>query len=358
MDAMTFIVSKSSQRRIHETVTRKPKKEYRDNLKKSEIILYEFGEYQSKIEVLVENETVWLSQEQMINLFDRTKQNISLHINNCFRENELDRKSTVKEYLTVRQEGNRDVKRTIKLYNLDVIISVGYRIKSQRGTQFRIWATQVLKQHITKGFTVNERRLQELRKSVQLIQSISDSTELATNESREIIKVLSEYTLGLEILDGYDHQRLEVEQINPNSTYRIEYNDAIQAINQLKLKFGGSSLFGQQKDASFKSSISTIDQTFDGNELYPSVEEKAANLLYLVVKNHSFTDGNKRIAAWLFVWYLDKNNHLRSPNGQKKIANNALAALTLMIALSKPEEKDLMIKIIMKSINAQNDASS
>ena len=324
-------------------------------MKEAEILLYELGEKQSKIDVLLENETVWLSQSQMIELFDRTKQNISLHINNCFKEGELDPNSTVKEYLIVQQEGTREVKRMVKLYNLDVIISIGYRVKSKRGTEFRMWATNVLRRHIFEGYTVNQRRLAELKQSINLIQSTSNETELSINESKEIIKVLTDYALGLDILDGYDHQNLRIGEINSNTLYRINYKDAHMAIDQLRANFGGGDLFGNEKDDSFKSSISTIDQTFDRKELYPSIEEKAANLLYFVVKNHSFTDGNKRIGAWLFVWYLNKNKHLYTNSGQKKIANNALATLTLMIALSKPDEKDLMIKVIVNSINKPNE---
>jgi len=325
-------------------------------VREKKIILYEFGANQPKIDVLIENDSVWLTQSQMIKLFDRTKQSISLHINNCYKENELDEGSTVKEYLTVQKEGSRNVKRMIKLYNLDVIISVGYRVKSKRGTEFRIWATQVLREYITQGYTVNQRRLTELKQSIKLIQSTSETNTLASNESKEIVKVLTDYALGLDILDGYDHQNLQIDHISSNTSYRINYPDAISAINQLKVKFGGGELFGNEKDDSFQSSISTIDQTFDGKELYPSIEEKAAHLLYFVVKNHSFTDGNKRIAAWLFVWYLNKNKHLYLSTGQKKIANNALATLTLMIALSHPEEKELMIKVIINTINKPNEA--
>lgn len=322
-------------------------------MKTSEIIIYEFGNNQPKIEVLIEDDNVWLTQAQMIRLFDKTKQNISLHINNCFKEHELDEHSTVKESLTVRREGKRLVNRKIKLYNLDVIISVGYRVKSKKGTEFRIWAREVLKQHIIKGYSINYRRLRELKQSIELIQSASESSEITTDESKEIIKVLSDYALGLDILDKYDHQTLEIGTFNHRASYRIQYYDAVSAIKLLKLKFGGGDLFGNEKDNSFRSSISTIDQTFNGIELYPSIEEKAANLLYFVVKNHSFNDGNKRIAAWLFIWYLKKNNHLYKKDRREKIANNALATLTLMIALSKPEEKDMMVKVIVKSISLE-----
>lgn len=321
-------------------------------MENTEIVLYEFGQNQSKIDVIVDDQTVWLSQGQMVDLFNKTKQNISLHINNCFKENELDKQSVVKEYLTTASDGK---KYKTKYYNLDVIISVGYRVKSKTGTQFRIWATKILRNHILKGFTVNQSRLNQLQQSVKLIQSTVNSETLDSKQIKEVVDVLSDFALGLNILDGYDHQNLEINSTSIKSNYRIDYLEAKEAIDKLKRKFGGSKLFGNEKDESFKSSIATIDQTFGGQELYPSIEEKAANLLYFVVKNHSFTDGNKRIAAWLFVWYLNQNGYLYSISGKTKMANNALAALTLMVALSKPEEKDLIIKVIINTINKDNE---
>ncbi len=318
----------------------------------TEIILYEFEQKQSKIEVIVEKETVWLTQNQMVQLFKRTKQNISLHINNCFKENELDKNSVVKEYLTTAADGKRY---KTKYYNLDVIISVGYRVKSQNGTQFRIWATQVIRNHILQGYSVNKNRLSQLQQSVKLIQTTVGINQLDSEQVKEVVDVLSEFALGLDILDGYDHQNLEIGSISQKAKYRISYEEAKKAIKELKAKFGGSELFGNEKDESFKSSIAAIDQTFDGQDLYTSIEEKAANLLYFVVKNHSFTDGNKRIAAWLFIWYLNKNEHLFSLTGKARIANNALATLTLMVALSKPEEKELIIKVIINTINKGNE---
>ena len=220
---------------------------------------------------------------------------------------------------------------------------------------FRIWATNVLKQHILKGYSINNSRLLELKQSIKLIQSTVDSRGQISNQTTEIVKVLTDYALSLDILDGYDHQNLEIKETNSDTKYQIEYDEAKQAIEELGLKFGASKLFGNEKDNSFKSSISTINQTFGGVELYPSIEEKAANLLYFVVKNYSFSDGNKRIAAWLFVWYLNKNEYLYTKSGGKIIENNALASITLMVALSKPDEKDLMIKVIINSINKLND---
>jgi len=324
--------------------------------KETQILIYRREDGNSEFQVKLIDNTIWLSQMQMAELFGKDSDTISLHLKNIYNSGELEQDSTTEDYSVVRKEGKREVKRSIKHYNLDAIISVGYRVNSVKGTQFRIWATKVLKQHLEKGYSINQSRLDSLKQSVKLIGSATYSDKLTTDETNQIIRVLTDYALGLDILDGYDHQNLEISDTNPNTTYRINYNDAIKAIDQLRTKFGGGDLFGNEKDESFKSSISTIDQTFDDIELYPSIEEKAANLLYFVVKNHSFSDGNKRIAAWLFVWYLSKNQYLYSATGQKKIANNALATLTLMIALSKPDEKELMIKVIINSINKQNEA--
>ena len=321
-----------------------------------QILIYKREDGSSEFQVNLIDNTIWLSQKQMSELFDKDSDTIGLHLKNIYKTGELEQNSTTEKYSVVRQEGKREVKRMIQFYNLDAIISVGYRVNSKKGTQFRIWATKVLKEHIEKGYSINQRRLNTLKQTVKLIDSTTNEDELSSDETKQIVRVLTDYALGLEILDGYDHQSLEINQTNPNTSYRIKYEDAKDAIEQLRTKFGGGDLFGNEKDDSFKSSISTIDQTFDGIELYPSIEEKAAHLLYFVVKNHSFTDGNKRIAAWLFVWYLNKNKHLYSKSGQKKIANNALATLTLMIALSKPDEKDLMIKVIINSINKPNEA--
>jgi prophage maintenance system killer protein len=217
-------------------------------------------------------------------------------------------------------------------------------------------ATQKLKDHLIKGFTANKELLKQLRPSVELIKTTVSSEGIESTQVKDVVQVLSDFALGLDILDGYDHQKLEIGETNLNTQYEIAYSDAKQAILDLKLKFGGSNLFGNEKDQSFRSSIGAINQTFDGKELYPSIEEKAANLLYFVVKNHSFSDGNKRIAAWLFVWYLNKNDYLYNEVGRQRIENNALATLTLMVALSRPEEKDLMVKVIINSINKPNGA--
>lgn len=327
---------------------------------RGEIILYKSGK-NFQIDVKLQDETVWLSQKLMANLFEKDSDTIGLHIKNIFSEKELNEKSTTEYFSVVQKEGNRSVKRKIKYYNLDVIISVGYRVKSQRGTQFRIWANKILKEYLIKGFALNEKRLKEqaervreLEKSLKIFQRVSENLQLGQDEYRGILNVITDYTYALDILDQYDHQNLKILKSNRKGSYKLKYVDAIDLINSLKSKFGGSSLFGQEKDKSFQSTISTIYQTFDKKELYPSLEEKAANLLYLAIKNHSFVDGNKRIAASLFLMFLTKNKFLYNSTGTKRIADNALVALCLMVAESNPKEKDIIIKVIVNLINQKN----
>lgn len=312
------------------------------------------SEGETQIDVRFENETVWLSLNQISSMFARDKSVVSRHLKNIYSSGELDQNSTVAKNTTVQIEGGRQVIRELEFYNLDVILSIGYRVNSKVGTHFRQWATQRLKDYLIKGYAVNQERLSQLQQSFQLIREAALSEDFSKSQVKEIIDVLADYAIGLDILDGYDKQNLELGKVQPNPVFQISYQEAKLAIEELRIKFGGFALFGNEKDDSFKSSISTINQTFDGKELYPSVEEKAAHLLYFVVKNHSFTDGNKRIAAWLFIWYLAKNNYLLNSKGNPKVANNALATITLMVALSKPEEKDLMVLVIVNSINKDN----
>lgn len=328
---------------------------------KDEIIIYKTEEGLPAIEVAYGNETVWLSQQQMQQLFNKTKQNISLHINNIFEENELDKISTVKKSLTVRKEGNRSVSREIEFYSLDVVISVGYRVKSKEGIKFRIWANQILKDYLIKGYALNNKKLKaqnqqliELKQAIKLVGVVQNNQLLNDEELKSTFKILTDYVYALDVLDRYDHQQLENTVSDVKGSFKIDYDSAIEAIDDLRLKFGGSKLFGNEKDQSFKSSLFTIYQTFDGDELYPSLEEKAANLLYFVVKNHSFSDGNKRIGAFLFVWFLDKNKMLYRADGAKRIADNALVALTLLIAESDPKEKEMMVKVVINLINYKN----
>ena len=322
-------------------------------------VIYQSEDGQTQVDVRLENETVWLTQAQMVELFQTTKQNVSLHVGNVFKEGELEEKSTVKEYLTVQKEGERKVSRKVKYYNLDVIISVGYRVKSKRGTAFRIWANNVLKQYLIKGYAVNERmrkeQIGELRQLVGMLgRTIQNQPLLSNDETDALFKVVTDYTYALDTLDNYDYGRLTINKTTEEEPFHATYDNAMEAIYGLRDKFGGSVLFGNEKDGSFKSSIGQIYQTFGGEELYPSVEEKAAMLLYLVTKNHSFSDGNKRIAATLFLWFLNGNHILYHPDGSKRIADSTLVALTLMIAESRTEEKDVMVKVVVNLINKNN----
>ncbi len=291
------------------------------------IIIYQTADGAINLEVKMDKDTVWLTQAQMVELFQTTKQNVSLHVNNVYKECELEEKSTVKEYLTVQNEGKRSVRRMVKYYNLDVIISVGYRVKSQRGTQFRIWANRVLKDYLVKGYAVNERihkeQIGELRQLVGMLgRTIQNQPLLSNDETTALFNVVTDYTYALDTLDSYDYQRLTVSDTTSEAAFHATYDNAIQAILSLKERFGESALFGNEKDDSFKSSIGQIYQTFDGVELYPSTEEKAAMLLYLVTKNHSFCDGNKRIAATLFLWFLNNNRILYREDGSKPHADD------------------------------------
>ena len=326
---------------------------------RGEIIIYRAEDNTVQLDVRMENETVWLSQQQMVQLFNSTKQNISLHINNIFREGELKKEATVKEYLTVQTEGNRQISRKVQYYNLDVIISVGYRVKSQRGVQFRQWANKILKDYLVKGYAINEKlrreQLSDLRQLVQIVgRTVQSKAVESADETQAIFDVVLDYTYALDTLDNYDYERLTVKETTPEERFHATYENAMQTIAALREKFGGSTLFGNEKDDSFKSSIGQIYQTFGGKDLYPSVEEKAAMLLYLVTKNHSFSDGNKRIAATLFLWFLNNNKILYREDGTKRIADNTLVALTLMIAESRTEEKDTMVKVVVNLINQKN----
>lgn len=311
---------------------------------KTELVIFKAQDGNVKLDVKLEDETVWLTQNQMSELFQTTKQNVSLHLNNVFKEGELDKNSTVKEYLIVQKEGNRQVSRKTSFYNLDVIISVGYRVKSKRGVEFRKWANSVLKDYILKGYAVNNNRINELGEVIRIMKR-AKSNQI---ESNQLLDVIEKYTLALDLLDDYDHQKIEKPKGN-TATYTLTYEECRKVIGGMK--FGSESeLFGNEKDDSFKSSINAIYQTFGGQDVYPTLEEKAANLLYLITKNHSFSDGNKRIAAALFIYFLDKNNALFI-DGKKIIDDYTLVAVTIMTAESKPDEKDTMIKLIMNFLS-------
>ncbi len=327
----------------------------------SEIVIYTAPDGSTDIQVKLDGDTIWLSQRQMSELFEKDTDTIGLHLKNIFRSGELDEDSTTEESSVVQLEGKRKVKRRIKLYNLDAIISLGYRVNSLRGTQFRIWANNVLREYLVKGYSLNHQvlekkheQLTELQETIGIIRSSLGSKELTGEESKGLLNIISDYSYALEILDKYDYQNLAVSGTSKNEPFRLSYKEAIKQILTAKQAYGNSELFGREKDDSFQSSIGAVYQTFDGKDLYPSVEEKAANLLYFVTKNHSFTDGNKRIAAFLFLYFLDNNGILYTVSGKKRIADNALVALTLMIAVSNPEEKDTMIKVIVNLINKSN----
>lgn len=321
----------------------------------SEIILYQTPDNKTELEVKFDGDTVWLTQYQLAELFQGSRTNIVEHIKNIYKTAELDEDSTCRKFRQVQKEGKRTVERQIDHYNLDVIISVGYRINSKRGTQFRRWATQRLKDYLVKGYAVNEKRLREkskqldeIKKTINLISRVTQSKELDSGEATGLLNIISDYSYALDLLDEYDFQKIKLQKTAKQKVKRITYSDAKKIVNDLKKKFHTSSLFGNEKDNSFKSAIETIYQTFNKKELYPGIEQKASMLLYLVIKNHPFIDGNKRIAASIFIWFLALNKFLYNNDGSKKIADNALVAICLMIASSNPKEKDLIVKLLVK----------
>lgn len=321
------------------------------------IAIYRTSDGQTSVSVRMDGDTVWLSQAQMAELFQKDRTVIGRHISNIYKEHELERETTCANFAHMGKEADQTYQTT--LYNLDVVISVGYRVKSQRGTQFRIWANKVLKDYLVKGYAVNkaltEQRYSELKQLVAVLgRTVKSQEALTSKDALDLIEVVSNYTYALDILDRYDYQQLSIEQTTSEEKFHATYEGAMNVIRELKAKFGGSKWFANEKDDSFKSSIGQIYQTFDGHDLYPSVEEKAAMLLYLVTKNHSFTDGNKRIAATLFLWFMAENGILYNPDGTKRIADNTLVALTLMIAESRTEEKDTMVKVLVNLINRNN----
>jgi prophage maintenance system killer protein len=326
-----------------------------------EMIIYQTPDGQTTIEVSLEKDTVWLDQYQLADLFQTDRTALNRHIRNIYNSNELEEQATCAKIAQVQQEGKRQITRQIFRYNLDLIIAVGYRVNSIRGTQFRIWANKILKDYLIKGYSLNEKKLQEksdqyegLKKAVALITNVTTNQNLTGDEAAGLLKVLTDYTYALDVLDKYDHQVLEIEATTPRQLFQVTYPSAMAVIHSLRDKFGGSTLFGNEKDQSFQGSLAAIYQTFGGADLYPSVEEKAANLLYFEIKNHSFSDGNKRIAAFLFVWFLEKNGLLYHADGSRKLADNALVALTLMIAENKPDEKEMITKVVVNLINLKN----
>ncbi len=316
------------------------KSKYSNN---NQLVLFNSSDGKVSLPVTIKNDSVWLTLDQVAELFGRDKSTVSRHIHNVFRENELDRSSTVAKNATVQFEGSREIERMIDYYNLDVIISVGYRVKSQRGVEFRKWANSVLKDYILRGYAVNELRMKQLGSTVKLLKRVKNDLD-----AEQVLSVIERYSSALDLLDDYDHQTLK-RPAGQGATYVLTYEECRDVID--RMRFGNeSALFGKEKDDSFKGSVGNIYQSFGGQELYPTVEEKAANLLYYVTKNHSFIDGNKRIAATIFLYFLDRNGILYDQNGVKTIDDHTLVALTIMIAESRPEEKELMISVVMNCI--------
>lgn len=322
----------------------------------NKIVIYKDKSGNTQIDVRIEKETLWLAQKQIAELFDVQKAAVSKHINNIYKDNELNQKSTVSKMETVQKEGSRIIKRVVEYYNLDMIISVGYRVNSKRATQFRIWATNTLSNYLLNGYAVNEKRLLEykekmilLKETINFIEQKADNFVLQ-DKSRELLSLLGEFAKSLKLLDEYDQGKIKIAK-TIKAKFELGYEKCKNIIIAIKaeLKMDGeiSDLFGQEYDHKFQSVINTIYQTFDGKELYNSVEEKAANLLYLTIKDHPFTDGNKRIASILFVYFLKENNYLYTVDLQRKINNNTLVSLALLVATSNPKEKETMIKIII-----------
>lgn len=320
----------------------------------NKIVIYQTEDGKTQLDVRLENETVWLTQAQLVQLFDSSKANVSEHIKHIYEDGELAADSTVRKFRTVQTEGKRQVGRNVTYYNLDLIISLVYRVNTKRGIQFRQWATSVLRDYLIKGYAINQRiREENYQQMVQLVRSMARTVKLQdlSKEVRNaLLDVVVDYTFALDRLDDYDYQRLSIPESSTEEKFHATYEGAMKVLAELREKFGGSGLFANEKDDSFKSSIGQIYQTFGGQDLYPTVEEKAAMLLYLVTKNHSFSDGNKRIAATLFLWFMNENGILYDDMHNKRIDDATLVALTLLIAESRPEEKDTMIKVVVNLI--------
>lgn len=319
---------------------------------KMDVVIFKGKENNLELRVNLDKETVWLTQKQIAQVFETQRPAITKHLNNIFKTKELDEISVSSILEHTADDGK---KYKTKFYNLDAVISIGYRVNSVRATEFRIWATQRLKDYLVKGYAFNQKRLEELGKMVQLIEQSGKSETLQLQEAKGLLDILSHYTKSFVLLNQYDSHSLQTGMLTENITYEIQYDEAKAATAQLKkqllAKKEATELFGNEKDDSFKSSLQSIIQTFGGQYLYPSIEEQAAHLLYFVIKNHSFTDGNKRIGAFLFVWFLERNKHRFKTNGELKINDNGLTALALLVAQSRPEEKELMVQLIINLIN-------
>ena len=307
---------------------------------KNEIVLFESRDGAVTLPVPVRDESVWLTRMQMADLFDVTPQNITIHLKKVYAAGELEREATSKDFLLVQTEGGRQITRSVNCYSLDAIISVGYRVNSTRATQFRIWATRILKEYVVRGYAINRERMRQLGQTVEVMKRVANSLDV-----EQVLDVVNAYSTALDLLDGYDHQTIAKPKAKGRSV-ELSYEECRRFIDSMKFA-ADSPLFGNEKDGSFKSALGAVYQSFGGKDLYPSSQEKAANLLYLVTKNHGFSDGNKRIAAGLFLYFLKRNKLLLRKDGTKRIADHTLVALTVMIAESKPQEKELMVNLVM-----------
>lgn len=320
----------------------------------NEIVIYQTADNQTEIDIQIDGNTIWANQKQIAEVFGTEIPAINKHIKNILNTNELDVNSTVSKMEIVQKEGNREVKRMIEIYNLDMIISIGYRVNSSRATQFRIWATKRLNEYLVKGYAINQKRLDELHQTIQLITQNRESEELQLSEAKGLLNVIENYTKSFVLLNQFDSSDLQLNKLSENITYEIDYHEALQAIQILKEKLIGkneaTALFGNQKDKTFEGILRSIIQTFDSQYLYPTIEEQAAHLLYFIIKNHPFSDGNKRIGAFMFVWFLEKNKHLIKTSGEIKINDNALTALALLVAQSNPDDKELMTRLVCNLI--------
>ncbi len=326
----------------------------------NELVIFNSDSGEVQVNIDAKNETVWLSQLQMSQVFSTSTDNIGLHIKNIFSDGELDEASTTEEFSVLRPEGQRQVKRNLKHYNLDVIISVGYRVNSKKGIQFRQWANKILKSYLIQGYALNKGKLKkqseeirQLEKTLSLIRSIKYN-QLSQTEATGLLSILSDYTHSFILLSQYDSDSLNTDNLNQNISYKISHGEAVQAIDKLKqiliAKNEATELFGNPKDNSFEALLGNVMQSFDGQLLYPTIEEQAAHLLYFIIKNHPFTDGNKRVGALMFVWFLEKNKHHLKGNGEYKISDNALVAIALLVAQSLPEQKETIIKLVINLI--------
>lgn len=325
-------------------------------MNRGEIILYQTSDGSTSLDVKLEHETIWLTQSQIADLFGIKRPAITKHLKNIFLSGELDEINTCSKMEHMGNRGKQNYK--TRFYNLDAILSVGYRVNSKNATQFRIWANKVLKEYLIKGYAIKDNirlaQYEELKQTIKILANVLNNKTLEYPEATGLLRVVTDYSYALDTLDRYDYQKLEIENTTNKELFKATYENAMSAIIELREKFGGCSLFGNEKDQSFKGSIGAVYQTFGGEDLYPSVEEKGAMLLYLVTKNHSFSDGNKRIAAFLFLWFMEQNGILYNSDGGKRIGNNTLVALTLMIAESRTEEMETMVKVIVNLINKNN----